>query len=73
MIMDLVLRPCVASINLPLLPASSRNLLIGDDPGAITAITREADTTLPKPILTSTFHLFEVFNSAPIIIYQLFV
>ena len=26
---------------------------MGDEPGAMTAITREADTTLPNPMLTS--------------------
>ena len=63
----LVLRPCVASISLPLSPASSRILLIGDEPGAMIAITREADTTLPNPILTSGKPRFDFFTVSPYI------
>jgi hypothetical protein len=63
----LVLRPWVASISLPLSPASSRILLIGDEPGAITAITRAAETTFPNPIFTSEKPIADFFNISPYI------
>ena len=59
-----VLRPQVASISAPRSLESCTIRLIGADSGPTIAITRSADTMLPKPILTScmTLQLLPVYS-----------